>query len=605
MKKINLYILSALILTSSASCSKFLDRESEAILDEEQVYSDEKMLTSVISNYYGRVSWGQHIGATGSLAQLDEAGFSSGGPNNDQNFPDDLWRVYDYTLVRDLNLFINGVRQSTLDEEIKNNFEGEARFLRAWTYFNMARSLGGVPLVGDEVFDYESGTDVGDLQYPRATEQDTYDYIIEECSNITELLGDDKTVNSARANKWTALALKARAALYAGSIAKYNYKTPDVKTGGGEVGIPSSAAENYYTIAHQTAREILGESPYELYNTNPDKGRNFYEAVSSKSSNEVIWARDYAYPGQTHLFTNNVIASSVRGDIDANLITPVLNLVEDFEYIEDRDGALKLTDENGNFIHYENPEDVFANKDPRLYGTVIYSGADFLGTTVVYQAGVRYLEGGTWKTRTSEPGASESPYGLITSLDGPTTNNAQYVNKTGFNIRKFVEEERDASTRGRGSVMWFVRFRLGEIVLIAAEAALELNKAQTEVAGYINQVRERAGIQPLSRVTLEDIIQERRVELAFEDHRYWDLKRWRIAHTVWNGQQNDPQATHYALFPFKVYAPGTANHGKWVFEKRKASHTMYPRYFRFQNYYNFLDLDWINRNPKLVRNPYQ
>ncbi|MGO1650461.1 MAG: RagB/SusD family nutrient uptake outer membrane protein, partial [Sphingobacterium sp.] len=143
MKKFKLYILSALILTSSASCSKFLDRESEAILDEEQVYSDEKMLTSVISNYYGRVSWGQHIGETGSLAQLDEAGFSSGGPNNDQNFPDDLWRVYDYTLVRDLNLFINGVRQSTLDEEIKNNFEGEARFLRAWTYFNMARSLGG------------------------------------------------------------------------------------------------------------------------------------------------------------------------------------------------------------------------------------------------------------------------------------------------------------------------------------------------------------------------------------------------------------------------------------------------------------------------------
>lgn len=153
--------------------------------------------------------------------------------------------------------------------------------------------------------------------------------------------------------------------------------------------------------------------------------------------------------------------------------------------------------------------------------------------------------------------------------------------------------------------MWFVRFRLGEIVLIAAESALELNKPQTEVAGYVNQVRERAGIQPLSTVTLDDIIQERRVELAFEDHRYWDLKRWRIAHTVWNGQQDDPQATHYALFPFKVYAPGTANHEKWVFEKRKASHTMYPRYFRFQNYYNFFDLNWINSNPKLVRNPYQ
>src|SRR5690606_28249704 len=101
---------------------------------------------------------------------------------------------------------------------------------------------------------------------------------------------------------------------------------------------------------------------------------------------------------------------------------------------DDRDGALKLTDDNGNFIHYDKPEEVFADKDPRLYGTVIYSGADFLGSTVVYQAGVRYLEDGTWRTRTAEPGVSQSPYGLITSLDGPTTNNDQYVNKTGFNI---------------------------------------------------------------------------------------------------------------------------------------------------------------------------
>jgi len=194
---------------------------------------------------------------------------------------------------------------------------------------------------------------------------------------------------------------------------------------------------------------------------------------------------------------------------------------------------------------------------------------------------------------------------LITSMDGPTTSNDQFVNKSGFNIRKFLEENRDASTRGRGSDMWFVRFRLGEIILIAAESALELNKPQTEVAGFINQIRDRAGIQKLTTVTFNDIVQERRVELAFEDHRYWDLKRWRMAHTVWNGQQDNPKATMYVLFPYKVYAPGTPNHGKWVFEKRKSSHVMYPRYFRFQNYYNFIDQGWIDRNPKLVRNPYQ
>lgn len=605
MKKYKLYILLALILTSSASCSKFLDRESESILTDEQIYSDEKMIMSVLANYYGRVSWGQHIGETNSFTLLDEAGYSSGGPNNLQNYNDTLWRVYDYPLIRDLNLFLNGIRNSTLDQNVKDNFEGEARFLRAWTYFNMVRGLGGVPIINDDLFDYNAGMDPSTLQYPRSTEKESYDYIIKECEEIAEKINGDKTINSARANKWAALALKARASLYAGSIAKYNFKTPSVKTPGGEVGIPADQAENYYKIAYESAKKILDGSPYSLYNSNPDKGRNFYEAVSSKSSTEVIWARDYKYPGQTHLFTNNVIASSVRGDIDANIMTPILNLVEDFEYIDNRNGDLKLTNDNGEFIHYNNPADLFAKKDPRLYGTIIYSGADFLGSTITYQAGIRYQENGAWKIKTAEPGRSEAPYGLITSQDGPTTSNDQFVNKTGFNLRKFVEENKDASTRGRGSEMWFVRFRLGEILLIAAESSLELNKAQSEVAGYINLLRDRAGIQKISTVTLDDIIQERRVELAFEDHRYWDLKRWRIAHTVWTGQQNSASSTHYALFPYKIYAPGNINHGKWIFEKRKASHTMFPRYFRFQNYYNFMKQSWLDKNPKLVRNPYQ
>ncbi|MFD1771372.1 RagB/SusD family nutrient uptake outer membrane protein [Sphingobacterium suaedae] len=604
MKKffICIYIFSMMMLISS--CSKFLDRESQSILPEESVYSDEKMILAVLANYYGRMDWGQHLADPGSFALLDEAAFSSGGPNNMQNFGDAIWRVYDYTFIRNLNEFLQGVKGSTLGEETKRNYEGEARFIRAWVYFNMVKGLGGVPLVGDKVYNYEPGMNPGDLQIARATEQASYEYIIEECSAAAEMLTAEKRINSARANKWTALALKARAALYAASIAKYNARTPDVKTAQGEVGIPASEASRFYEIAYKTALTIIQESPYSLYEKNADKGRNFYEAVSSKGNEEVIWARDYKYPGQTHPFTNNAIASSVRGDIDANIVTPILNLVEDFEYTDNRNGALKLRDTNGDFIYYTNPQDVFANKDPRLYGTIIYSGADFGGTAITYQAGVRYLENGAWKIKSGTPGAVESPYGLITSQDGPTTSNDQFINKTGFNIRKFVEENRDASTRGRGSDMWFVRFRFAEFLMIAAEAGLELYKPQHEIAGYINQIRTRAGIQSLTQVTLQDIIRERRVEFAFENHRYWDLKRWRIAHELWGGQDT-PTATHYVLFPYKIYAPQTEYHGKWVFEKRKASHTMYPRYFRYQNYYNFIEQAWIDANPKLVRNPYQ
>jgi len=610
MKRFFIYIACSLFLFC-AGCSKFLERESQSILDDDQIFSDENMINSVLANYYGRIMWGQNITDSYSYTLLDEAGVSSGGPNNLQTYDDAQWRVYDYTLIRNLNEFLVGIRSEaakSLTADVRDQMEGEARFIRAWTYFNMCRSLGGMPIVGDEVFDYEVGSDVSGLQIPRSTEAGLYDYIIDECTQIAGLLPDDpgSNTNAARANKWAALTLKARAALYAASIAKYNSKTPDVRTAGNEVGIPADRAPGYYQTAYDAAQEIISGGRYRLYNDNADKGRNFYEAVCVKGSPEVIWAKDYIYPGQTHAFTNNNIASSARGDIDANIMTPVLNLVEAFEYVNDRNGTLKTRDANGEYIYYDDPAELFQNKDPRLYGTVIYSGADFRGATITYQAGVKYLDNGSLRTITAAPGTSNAAYGgLVTSLDGPTATNDQYVNKTGFNVRKFIDENRDASTRGRGSEMWFVRMRYAEVLMIAAEASLELGRSQSEVAGYINQVRERAGIQPLTQVTLNDIVQEDRVEFAFEDHRWWDLKRWRKAHEVWNGNASNYNATHYALFPYKIYAPGNPNNGKWVFDRQRASHTLYPRNFRYQNYYSFIDQGWINNNPKMVRNPYQ
>ena len=316
-----------------------------------------------------------------------------------------------------------------------------------------------------------------------------------------------------------------------------------------------------------------------------------------------MWARDYKYPGNAHQFTTRNIPRSVREDMDGTIITPILNLVEAFEFINDRNGALTTQTSTGEYIYYNNARDIFANKDPRLYGTVIYPGSIFKGKEISFQAGRKFLQNGVWMTETATIGTMDAQGNVITDENGPTTTNDMNVNKTGFCIRKFVDETVGAGTRGRGSEMWFVNFRYAEILLIAAEAAMELGRE--EAVGYINQIRTRAGIQPLSSVTLEDIIQERRVEFAFENHRYWDLKRWRKAHLIWNGIANDPQATHYALFPYKVNQPGHEAHGKWVFDKQKAHMSVHPRFFQLQNYYNFLEQDWVNRNPKLVKNPFQ
>lgn len=610
MKKIYIVAALAACLLSTTACSDFLDRDPDKILTNDQVFKDAVMIKSVLANYYGRVTWGQHVADWGTYTVIDEAAYCNGGPDHRSTFEDDRWRVYDYTLVRDINQFLKGLRETTaLTDAAKAPLEGEARFLRAWYYFNVCRGLGGMPIVGDEIFDYEAGMDVTTLQRPRATEAEMYDYIISECKAIYDMLPAEKQTNSARANKWAAKMLEARAAVYAASIANYNNKmvTP-IQTSGGEVGIPADKAAGYYQIALAAAEDVIKNSPYTLQDRKPDnKGLNFYEAVCVKDNNtEVIWARDYKYPGQTHGFTNNNAPKSHAEDIDNSYLGAVLNLVEEYEFVNTStpgQKSLVQTMENGTYKFYDSAEAPFKDRDPRLWGTIIYPNAEFKSIPVVLQAGQLVKKGNDWAIEVGDLDSKDANGNLITSLNGPKESNEQYINKTGFYVRKFLDETPSSGTRGRGSEMWMPRFRMSEAYMIAAEASYELNNGKA--LEYINAVRERAGVKPLQQVTFDNIVHEYRVEFAFEDHRYWDLKRWRLADKVWNGNNNDAQARHRRLWPYRVVAPGNPNNGKWIFVEDFLFMSPNARYFKMQNYYNFLNLDWINNNPKLVKNPYQ
>lgn len=604
-----LVALTSLVLSMTA-CNGFLDREPDKIMTDEQIFNDPVMIKSVLANYYGRVTWGQHVADWGSFTIIDDAARCDGGPDQRSTFEDDLWRVYDYTLVRNINQFLKGLRETTaLTDAEKAPLEGEARFLRAWYYFNMCRGLGGMPIVGDDIFDYTPGMDVTSMQYPRSTEAEMYDYIISECQAIAGMMSTNKQTNSARANKWAAKMLEARAALYAGSIANYNNKmTTPIKTDGGEVGIPADKAEGYYKIALAAAEDVIQNSPYELQDKRPDdKGLNFYQAVSVKENNtEVIWARDYKYPGQTHGFTTSNAPKSHAEDIDNSWLGVVLNLVEQYEEIDTDtpgEGSKIETMENGSYKFYDSADAPFKNRDPRLWGTVIYPNATLKSSPVILQAGQLNKVDGKWQILTGDLDSKDAQGNIITALNGPKESNEQYINKTGFYIRKFIDETPSAGTRGRGSEMWMPRFRMAEAYMIAAEASFELSNGKA--LDYINAVRNRAGVKPLKTVTFDNIVHENRVEFAFEDHRYWDMKRWRLADKIWNGNNNDELARHRRLWPYLVVAPGDPNDGKWVFVEDYLFMSPNARYFRMQNYYNFLDLGWINNNPKLVKNPYQ
>lgn len=616
MKNIFKYILFSVSLFPLAACEdEWLERNPPDILVDEQVWSDPKLITGVLANYYERLP--EHVAIhanTADFAAYDEAmwsGFTNNNwLNNIVSYGRDRWTLWDYGLIRDINLAIEKLEggETSLSSEQSDAFIAEFRFIRAYVYFEHVKRMGGVPLVTEQLV-YDFSGDPTPLQIPRSSEEAVYDFIASELDEIMDDLGNEGS--QTRANRYTALALKSRAMLYAGSIAKYNnLMGSPITTPGGEVGIPAGRAEGYYQQALEASEAVIS-GPYELYRKDAHLGENFYQAITSKAANpEVIWAQDFsADADKRNWFTFENIARSIREDnAGSSNIAPTLNLVEDFEYLDGTSGELKTrTADNSDFIYYENKEDIFANKDARLYGTVIYPGATFAGKQIGIQAGVMVWNENTQSYDRLESTDLATTYedgGMLKGPAGPHRTD-QDVSNTGFYLRKYVDPAPGASSRGIASEMWWVRFRLGEIYLNAAEAAMELGQMGKAVA-YVNTVRERAGFGPnsLSELTFDRIRNERRVELAFEDHIVWDLKRWRLAHERWDGDNDSPNAVAYALYPYRVVRPGTPEHNTYVFEKLVAPRFQAPRRFLMENYYSEVPQDVINRNPRIVRNPF-
>lgn len=627
MQRLSKHIFFVLALLFLSGCAEnWLDRQPQNLILEEQIWNDPKLITGLLANYYDRLPHHNDLnhGSTSDaaapikegwqdFAAYDEAMWSNNDDarNNIISYSFNRWQYWDYGLVRDINLALENIEKfsTKLSPTQKTQFAAELRFVRAFVYFDLVKRMGGVPIVTKQLL-YDFNGDPSYLQQPRNKEEEVYDFIGSELDAIKDLLGN--AGSNTRANKFTAMALKSRAMLYAASIAKYNGKMASpISTPGGEVGIPAARANDYYAKALAASEEVINSGNYRLYKTNPNLGENFYDAVTKKSANqEIILAQDFLVSkDKRHGFTYDNIARNVREDnLSSSSITPSLNLVEDYEYLDGTSGELRTKNTGGSdYVYYDNPQDIFANKDARLYGTIIYPGTSFRGTPVQIQAGVKLWNPTTNSFQNVESNTLGSTYedgGLLTGSSGPQRSQTEVTN-SGFYLRKYVDQTAMSSTRGIRSDMWWVRFRLGEIYLNASEAALELGKS-ADALKYVNEVRERAGfgVSSLKTLNLEKLQNERRVELAFEDHRVWDLKRWRIAHEVWNGNTTNPDAMIYALYPYRVVRPGHATHGKYVFDKIVAPRFRAPRFFQMGNYYSAIGQSVIDNNPKIVRNPF-
>lgn len=510
-------ILPLLALLTLSGCYDKLNQEYVTDMTKEQVDREYEYKISQATYLYNGLENGRTAIGNAMLASIcDEANFSySGnvdkfntGAWNEYDNPDDAWANL-YTYIRYANDFINSGISVDLEAYHNDpdpgsqliyetrmadmtNLLKEARFLRAYFYFELIKRYGGVPVI-TEVMAVDS--DFGAVK--RNTLQECVDFISGEC---TELMDEENGLplnynseNSGRATCVAAAALKSRVLLYAASDL---WNTPGWATGYNNpelisMGSGTSRASRWDKAADaaQACIELAVKAGVSM---------NFDYSLTGLSSDspELILARREAV-------SNNFERQNfpIGYTVGSGNITPSQNLVDDYEMTDGR--KFDWNDATMAAAPY-------LNRDPRLAKTVYFNGAKFKETTIASYVGGRNGRG--------VPNAT----------------------KTGYYLHKFVDESLDLLQNRTSYHCWPI-FRLAEIYLNAAEALNEVDPANTAIKTYINNVRQRPGInmpriaESLSQGEMRQAIRhERRVELAFEAHRYWDVKRWMTADEVLN-----------------------------------------------------------------------
>lgn len=415
------------------------------------------------------------------------------------------WWEKAYVVIRSLNDFIENAPNSALSPADKKTRIAEARFLRAFNYFAMVKRYDGVPLITK----VQKTTDSEDVLYPkRNKEAEVYDFIIKEAEEAAKDLPANPTgADFGRAGRYAALALKSRAALYAASIAQFGSVQLD-----GVVGIPSSRQAEYYQKSKEASLEIINSGIFSLYEKAPnDRAANFRNIFLDKRNSEVIFARQHDGTDGVNGWNYDFFQAPVpNGWGGGNQNGVYLEMAEEFEY---KDGTSGKLDRNAIASGVWSMEDLWKNKDPRFFATIYTQDTPWKGGKLDFHRGIM------------------KPDGTIVYQSYGGIEAAGQNKFTGFGVMKYLDESKDNMQTPYASKTDWLVFRYGEILLNYAEACFETGNTG-EALNSINKIRKRAGIAVLNSISRDAIRHERKVELAFEGHRYWDVRRWRIAQQV-------------------------------------------------------------------------
>lgn len=598
MKKLVILGFVGIVQLMIASCEKgFLDKAPEEDITIEEAFLQRRYAEAFLTDIYAGVPNEIYFTDMAEIQPFviasDElnvpwpekfAKLVNRGSWNAFNVAGQIWKNM-YEGIRKANIFLKYIELTPLDNTFtqtdKDRWVGEALFLRAFYHFMLMRIYGPVPIM-----DYAASLDEDFHQIKRRPLEECVAFVVSQCDEAIQRL-PMKVVESRHLGRPTAasaLALKARVLLYnASPLWNGNPDYADFIDNDGTVLFSTAYAADRWAIAAEANKQCIDQceqAGYRLFRSaSNDPIANYQQLFITNHNEEVLFARNSgrdawmercAFPGSLGGWngwnpTQYIVDAyeMANGEMPITGYTssgsPVVNAASG--YLEG--GYAAEGDPQGRW--QAGVRNMYVNRDPRFYATINFNGSSFAGHRMEF-----------WQTGADGRGNAGRDY-----------------NTTGYLLKKFLDPSVNLS-KGEISLKTWIFFRLGEIYLNYAEALNEASGPVDDVYRYVNAIRERAGM-PLLPAGLskeqmrERIRHERRIELAFETHRYFDCHRWKIADQTESGPfygMNIAAGTHLQDDAF---------YQRTEFEKRVFQA---PKHYLFP-----IPQAEIDKNPSFVQNP--
>jgi len=502
MKFSNILFLS-LYLCILGGCTKILDKKNLSQVSEtDNIWNDADLATAYANRIHANnlPSWNTDYS---DYSEESEGGGDYMYGQLTENSVD----YWPYDNIREINILIANIDKGTLPDESKKSLKGQALFFRAYSYFEMVKRYGGVPLVlvPQELSD--------DLLVTRNTTSECMTQIVADLDSAIAFLPEvsaGSAENNGRVHKGTAMALKGRILLF--------YASPQFDPNQNAAGRWQAAYE-----ANKAAKDYLLDQGFGLY-------ENYAGLWFDEMNKEVIFVKRYEYtPNNDEEQVENRWAAATRpldvsqGSTGGN--RPTLEMVNSFPMKDGRapgDPASAYTYDSQYY---------WLNRDPRFDNTIVYNGAP-------WELGISGRESG--RLQWTYVGAEQN---------SPTP--------TGFYMKKAVDENQSSIEAYNSSTDW-IELRYAEVLLNLAESATEAVQMQ-EAYPELIEIRKRAGIDAgadnmyglkasMSQAEMRDAVMfERKIELAYEGKRFWDLRRRRLFESELNGTRRHGFLVHVKI----------------------------------------------------------